>query len=472
MLQSNELPSILSGVGINLNNNLIKLLNWKEDKLPAWRFSTDSRNIPRGAWFIALRGENFDGHKFCQQTIESGATGLIISDVSLTDDFTDVPVVLVKNTLEAYQAIARAHRHSLKTKVVAITGSNGKTTTKEMLFNVLSQKYKTKASNSNENNEIGVPKNLLQLDENDEIMISECGMRGLGQIEELTKITEPDYTIITNIGTAHIGILGSRENIAKAKSEIFCFQPSGGIALVPFNEPLLKPFIEDHAKWINFIKFGNFTNAKFEAKDQGSFNENGTRFYYRGETFYLQTASLGLVSNACAVIDLALHLGLKAAEIQTGLDEFKPLTGRGALTKLKLNEKTGATLIDESYNANPDSVRELAKSLKRLSSGKTTILVLGEMAELGDLGESLLSGLAKDLNQNVDELFLVGTKCFNSGFTRQLTIPFQIFQNKEEVFEYFTNEKSYLLDSKKVIAVKASRSAKLNELVKNISSIE
>lgn len=484
MLQSSQLPQILTDSGINLENNLIQSLNWNSpEKLPLWNFCTDSRNVPSNSWFVALKGENFDGHKFCHLALERGAAGLIVSDLSGIDNSAinlRVPTLVVKDTLDAYQSIARAHRAALKatprdfpkTQVVAITGSNGKTTTKEMLFRVLSKKFQTKASKSNENNEIGVPKNLLELTERDQFMVSECGMRGLGQIEELTKITEPNFTIITNIGTAHIGLLSSRENIAKAKSEIFRFQPKGGIALLPFNEPLLEPYMEDCNKDIQFIQFGDFQNPRFEGES--------TTFEYKGQTFSLQTPSLGLVHNSCAVIDLALHLGLSAQEIQAGLDEFQPVAGRGTITTLKL----GATLIDESYNANPDSVRELARSLKRLTQShfqrslhsqtlvKSSILVLGEMAELGDLGGTLLSSLANDLNQNVNEIFLIGEDCFDSSFLSQITVSHKVFKDLDAAAKHFFDKKNELLNSQKIVAVKASRSAKLNELIDKIHSIE
>ena len=435
MLDSKVLPLILSAQSFNFDQSL-----------PRWCFCTDSRQIEPNSWFIAFKGINFNGHNFLQT---AGAKGLIVSEKP--SENLEVPVLLVPDTLKAYQQIANYQRKTLKPLVIGITGSNGKTTTKEILAKVLSEKYKVLATSANENNEIGVPKTILKANEQTEIIIVECGMRGLGQIAELTLIAEPDYAIITNIGTAHIGLLGSREAIAQAKAEIFINLANNKTALIPINEPLLEIWKNKALSKTKFIQFGNFENAQFKPPN--------THFIYHGQNFYLQTSNLALISNACAVIDLAFELGLNKTQIQNGLNKFLPEAGRGQIKQLA----SGAYLIDETYNGNPDSVLALAYSMHKLSETKKKVLVLGAMAELGDLEEKLLSQLASQIKDLIDQFVFVGAQ--NEKLYKALKTKSVLFEAKEEALEFL---KPYLNSEEYILGFKASRSAKLEELVQKI----
>lgn len=438
MLHSSVLPKILLAQTFNFDLNL-----------PSWCFGTDSRKIEPNSWFIALKGKTFDGHNFLKTAIDCGAKGLIVSE-NINSNF-QVPVLLVPDTLKAYQQIANYQRKVLKPIVIAITGSNGKTTTKEILAQILSEKYEILATHANENNEIGVPKTLLKINSKTEIVILECGMRGLGQIAELTLIAEPDYAIITNIGTAHIGLLGSKQAIAQAKAEIFVNLKENKIAFTPINEPLLELWKNKYSSKINFKDFGNFENAQFDMK--------GINFAYKNQIFYLKTSNLALISNACAAIDLAYELGLNYQQIQNGLNKFLPQAGRGAIHELN----SGACLIDETYNANPDSVLALAWSINRLGQNKNKILVLGEMAELGDLEESLLLELANKIQNLSDQFVFIGEP--NQKLYKALKDKAILFESQEEAFDFL---QIYLNSPKSILGFKASRSAKLEELIQRI----
>ncbi|MDX1918203.1 MAG: UDP-N-acetylmuramoyl-tripeptide--D-alanyl-D-alanine ligase [Candidatus Caenarcaniphilales bacterium] len=437
--ESQSLPSAFEAFGLRSS----QLLNWISP-LPDWSFSTDSRHLKPGGWFLALQGEIFDGHQFCRQALEAGARGLILSQ--RLDDY-PCPTIVVEDTLYAYQAIAQAQRRSLNPLVVGITGSNGKTTTKELASLVLAQKYRVSATSANENNEIGVPKSILEADPEAGLLVLEMGMRGLGQIAELVKIAEPTHTIITSIGTAHIGLLGSKEGIAQAKSEIFRTAKSPQITFLPFDEPLLKPWIAQKPDFVQVRFFGNY---KIQSRYGGC-----SRFYYRNELYELRTLHQGIVQNVCAVIDLALELELSPDQIQAGLHLFKPPAGRGLWHQLS----SGAFLIDDSYNANPDSVVALAQSLADQSGFK--LLVLGEIAELGDLSEVLLTKLGADLRELVDLVLLVGTKL--SPLSKALLDKAQTCENIDQAHEIILRQ----IEKKApelIIAVKGSRVAKLDQL--------
>lgn len=441
-----------------------KYKNIAENNLPDFQFCTDSRNIIKNSWFLALKGANFDGHAFCNLAIENGARGLILNDdfdLNQLKNTNQINIIKVQNTLKTYQEIANFYRRQLnKTKFIAITGSNGKTTTKEILYLVLKQKYKTECSLSNENNEIGVPKNILNINKNTEIFISECGMRGLNQIKELVEIIEPDYTAITNIGSSHIGILGSREKIAEAKSEIFRFAPSNSLAFIPADEALLetwKTSAENNAQ----IKFKYFD---FSAVQNIKFENGFLYFTYRNYEFSLASFNWTTIYNACLIIEIALELNLNYSEIQKGLAEYKPGSGRGALIKLK----SGVQIIDETYNASPDSVVALAKSLNYLGDNKQKVLILGEIAELGSSGEELLNSMRENLIKNLDLIILIGKGNLN------------LAQNLGEKAHYFPEQKEALLFLKQnnyltenfLLGFKASRVSKLEEIIKQLQEME
>ena len=214
---------------------------------PIGFISTDTRTLEKGNFFVPLVGNNFDGHNFLGMAVDIGVQAAIVSETFNGSIPTGLPHWVVSDTLYAYQQIALLHRRNLNLPVVAVTGSVGKTTTRELIRGILSSIGGIVSSKENENNDVGVPKTLLKGTESDVAYVLEMGMRGLGQIERLSQISEPDIAVITNVGQAHIGILGSRENIAKAKSEITSYLKSDGIVIIPFGDNLLEKALRE--KW-------------------------------------------------------------------------------------------------------------------------------------------------------------------------------------------------------------------------------
>ena len=284
-------------------------------------------------------------------------------------------------------------------------------------------------------------------------------MRGLNQIQELVEIIEPDYTAITNIGNSHIGILGSREKIAQAKSEIFRFAPADSLAFIPANEDLLEKWtnLENNNKKIN-IKYFDFSTVQ-----NIEFKNNFLYFTYHNYQFSLASSNLTTIYNACLVIEIALELNLNYTEIQKGLAEYKPSSGRGALIELK----SGVQIIDETYNASPDSVVALAKSLNYLGKNKQKVLILGEIAELGSSGEELLISMQADLLKNLDHIILIGKGNYN--LAKNLDQKAHYFNEKKEALD-FLKENNYLNENY-LLGFKASRISKLEEMINDLQKI-
>lgn len=350
--------------------------------------STDSRNLGNGDLYLALKGERFDGHSFVSAAlsksalaiIEHGQAAAIIAALQDKGGHGEGYCLLsVPDTLAAYQALAQLYRRRLKAKVIGITGSSGKTTTKEMTACALSSMAVHK-SKANENNEIGVPKTILAMAEDTQVLILEMGMRGLGQIAELAACGLPDIGIITCAGTTHIELLGSRENIARAKSELFAFlDGEQGLAIV--GEPAEHLMAEVARVYQGPLK-------TYEPVEIVEADSQGTTFRLSGSSqkYRVRAHGQALLQDSWCAIQAALACGLSAEAVAAGLSQFAPVEGRGNATATA----GGAVLVDESYNANPDSVRCAVEAiLSQAYPQSKKIVVLGEMAELGDYTQAL-----------------------------------------------------------------------------------
>jgi len=351
--------------------------------------STDSRAIrAEQDLYLALKGERFDGHSFVLKAFENGA-GLAIIDSdsaasvgkTLPAKYSTRAMVSVPNTLAAYQGLARLHLRKHKAKVIAITGSSGKTTTKEMTAAATSCRVVHK-SLANENNEIGVPKTILSMPAETEILILEMGMRGLGQIAELAACGLPDIGVITCAGTAHIELLGSRENIARAKCELLAALDSerGRAIIGNGSDYLLAQARQDFAGAIEvcpaleIVRVDSHGTA-FKIPDSASEQE-----------FFVRAHGQVLLEDAWCAVAAARAAGLSDSEIAAGLAMFEAVEGRGNAVQ----SSHGATIVDESYNANPDSMRCAVEAiLSHAYPQPEKIVVLGAMAELGDFTEPL-----------------------------------------------------------------------------------
>ncbi|HEY9776621.1 MAG TPA: UDP-N-acetylmuramoyl-tripeptide--D-alanyl-D-alanine ligase [Planktothrix sp.] len=366
--------------------------------------STDTRSIAPGQWYLALKGETFDGHRFVQRAIEGGAAGCIVA--SLPADV-KVPesclIFAVNDTLAAYHQIAKAYLNKVKPFVIGVTGSSGKTTTKEMCAAVVAARRFHKSA-ANENNEFGLPKTILSMPPDTEILVVEMAMRGLGQIALLARTAKPDAGIITGVGTAHIELLGSQENIIIAKCEMLEQMENEGLAVIGNpTEPVVA-----RARKVFSGDLALFSDADVA---EVAVSLDRTRFTVRGfeGEFEINAHGIRHMQDAWCAIVAGRAAGLSNKEIAEGLATYKSVEGRG--NRLKLDN--GAVLIDESYNANPDSVKCAVEALldKRAFPQANKYVVLGEMAELGDSTELLHKQTGQWLRDTkISMLLTVGSK--------------------------------------------------------------
>ncbi|HPX88641.1 MAG TPA: UDP-N-acetylmuramoyl-tripeptide--D-alanyl-D-alanine ligase [Methylophilaceae bacterium] len=338
---------------------------------------TDSRDIARGQLFVALKGDHFDGHDYLEQAMNQGASAVLVSE-----DKGVTPAIVVNDTCQALGKLASFWRKKFTAPFVAITGSNGKTTIKEMLVAVLANHAggaeKIHATVGNLNNHIGLPLTLLKLRAHHRYSVLEMGMSHLGEIAYLADIAKPDVAVISNAGTAHIGEVGSRSNIAQAKGEIFSGLTGDGVAVINADDDYA-----DYWKSLNtnrkIVTFGLNANADVSA----TFKEKSGACHVQLTTkmgqadFMLNALGTHNVRNALAACAATVALGISIKEIADGLSQFHAVKGR-LQRKLGVNH---TLVIDDTYNANPDSMRAAIDVLAKLSGKK--ILVLGDMGELG-----------------------------------------------------------------------------------------
>lgn len=334
------------------------------------QISTDSRAIAAGDLFIALRGEQFDGHQFVEAALSQGAAAVIVAADYSLDSTHPIPHFTVKNTLRAYQQLGHWWRKQLNLPIIAVTGSVGKTTTKELIAGVLSRYGNVHKTQANFNNEIGVPKTLLALEADHDYGVIEFGMRAQGEIAELTQIAEPNISVITNVGTAHIGRLGSEEAIAKAKCELLAEMPKAGIAILNHDNSLL---LSTAAQ----VWSGKQITYGLEAGDiQGTLNADGT-MTVAGIELKLPLPGRHNALNYLAALAVAQVLGLDWQSLRSGIAVDLP-GGRSRRYELDRD----IVLLDETYNAGLESMKAALHLLKE-TPGKRHIAVLGTMKELG-----------------------------------------------------------------------------------------
>lgn len=365
---------------------------------------TDTRTIHEGALFVAFKGTSFNGHDFVRQALEKGAAGVLISEVRPEYQQLQAPIFLVEDTLKAYQALARFHRRRFAIPVVAVTGSVGKTTTRDMIATVLSQKYKVLQTEKNFNNEIGLPKTLLQLTPSHQACVVEMGMRGLGQIAQLAAIAEPTIGVVTNVGKSHIELLGSQENIAKAKSELVAALPETGIAVLNGDDSFVRK-MGAVCKGQSYY-YGTTAACQVQAEDIVC-NEKGVQFtaHVFGETFPAMLPVIGRhnVYNGLAAAAVAKLTGLEIKEIQQGLASY-----HGMPMRQELRHLGEYTFINDTYNANPASMSEALKTLVLLTKGRK-IAVLGGMGELGSWAKKEHEAIGRQVaEQGIDILITMG----------------------------------------------------------------
>ncbi len=419
--------------------------------------STDSRKTGKGCLFVALIGENFDGHDFLESAFCGGAACAVVSkDVEIKGK----TIIKVKDTQKALGHIAGLYRSKFLIPAVAITGSVGKTSTKEMCASVLSSEFNILKNKGNFNNEIGVPLTIFGLDDTHEILLNEMGMSGFGEIDSLSKMIKPDVVIMTNIGISHIELLGSQENIFKAKSEFVKNMKAGGVVIINGDDPIL--YAKKSELGDNVLTYGiKNAGADLIAKDI-EVREDGISFKADGmdNHFDISLSVLGEhnVYNSLASILLGLVLNIDKEKIQKALKEHMPENMRLNVINCK-----GYQIINDCYNAAPDSVAAALKVLGAKKSRK--VAVLGDMAALGDFSETAHKTVGLDvIKNNIDVLITIGTEAktiakvaAENGMDKE---NIHVFKNTDEAIKSIKT----IIASGDTILVKASRVMKLEKV--------
>jgi UDP-N-acetylmuramoyl-tripeptide--D-alanyl-D-alanine ligase len=416
----------------------------RKENLNNIEVSTDTRLIQEGQLYLPLKGLNFDGEDFIPQALEKGAIGYFTTrDVV----YGNAKVILsTTNCLRAYLELAKYYKNKIRPKTIAITGSSGKTTTKEMMYAVMKEAFKTHKTEMNFNNEIGFCKTILSMPEDTEVLILEIGMRGFGEIDFLSSYANPDIGLITNVGTAHIGRLGSRENIAKAKCEIASHINEGGVFISP-DDDLIKKNVHDGI-------FINPQSAEIIERKIGY-----TAFIYKGYKYELNIEGDYNVQNALGVIESALFFGIKEDVIAKGLKNFEPVGNRWNIEDIK-----GYKIINDSYNANPDSMLAVIKTVLQ-NYAKPILFVLGDMGELGRDEVLYHSQIGEFLVNNISEgISVITVGNLASEITRKIN------EANYNSINFETNEEAaqYIIDNVPVgttIILKASHSMEFEKIV-------
>lgn len=407
--------------------------------------TTDSRNCPKGSIFFALKGERFNGNHYAKETIEKGCAYAIVDEIEYANGRN---IIYVENVLTTLQKLANFHRNQLNIPIVGITGTNGKTTTKELIASVLQRKYKTLYTQGNLNNHIGVPLTLLQLKNEHEIGIIEMGANHPGEIKTLVEIVNPNFGIITNVGKAHIEGFGSFEGVVKTKSELYDFlRNHNGTAFVnKANEILMKS-----SKGIsNVIYYGK--DSDFE-----SFMLNNNPFLeLKWRNFCIKSKLIGSYNaeNIMAAIAIGCYFSVKDDEIVKAIEEYTPTNNRSQYKKTEKND-----LIIDAYNANPTSMNASIDNFNQIENDNK-IVILGDMKELGEISDSEHQKVVDKLEKlNLCKILIVG-----SEFGKTETKKALKFTDINDLNNYLVNEnfKNHL------ILIKGSNSMKLIECINHL----
>ncbi|MBR2640364.1 MAG: UDP-N-acetylmuramoyl-tripeptide--D-alanyl-D-alanine ligase [Oscillospiraceae bacterium] len=416
-----KLKEIAKAIGAKANTDIpdIEITN----------ICTDSRDVRPGSIFVALCGERFDGHAFVKTAMENGALWAVVQKEG---DYGTENLLFVNTTRQAFLDIAGLYRSKFSPKVIAVTGSVGKTTTREMIASVIKSEYKTLKTENNLNNEVGVPKTILELDESIEAMVLEFGMMNLGEIRELTVPAKPDIAVITCIGTCHIENLGSRENIKKAKFEIVEGLKKGGTLLLNKDNDMMKDIcLPDYNVVYYAVKDAS---ADIRAKDVIE-KDGETDFVIVTENgeypAHIPTMGVHNVLNALAGFGAGVAAGIKPEQCALALANFK---NTGMRQKVQICR--GVKVVEDCYNANPDSMKAALNTLgaQKIPDGAQKIAVLGDMLELGSVAETSHYETGKLAAEKADLLF-----CFGE-LSRYIAAGAWVNGMRETAFHFETKE--------------------------------
>ena len=404
----------------------------------------DSRSISKGSIFFAIKGENFDGNKFANEALDKGAKMAVIDsdDINFNNNSN---IIKVDDSLKTLQDLALFHRKSVKSKIIAITGSNGKTTTKELIHSILSTSYKTISTDGNFNNHIGVPLSLLKIKDGAEFSVIELGANNFGEINFLSKITEPDYGYITNFGKAHLEGFKNISGVIKGKTELYNWLIENDKTLIlNYDDPEQLKF-----KSSNHFSFGSKLNSKhvFETIDSKNVTVKCDGIVYKTNLYGDYN-----FSNICCAISIGLEFGIKPKVIQEKLKHYSSKNNRSEL--IKINNKN---IVLDAYNANPTSVEFAIKSF--IKNKGTKAIVLGDMFELGEnsaIEHKKIIDITDELN--IDRCIFIGEEFFK---LKQDSVKNIFFKTKQDFYELGD------IIKEENILIKGSRGMQMEGVLKN-----
>lgn len=426
----------------------------------------DSRKASPHSLFVPLKGET-DGHDYIQSAIANGATAALWSRPE-AEAPADIAIILVDDTLEALQKLSKSYLKMIHPKVVAITGSNGKTTTKDMTAAVLSARFNVHKTEGNYNNEIGLPITILSMPEDTEILVLEMGMSSFGEISLLSHIAEPDVAAITLIGESHLEYLGSRRNIAKAKLEILEGLNPEGLFIYPIDEPLIReemPIDRSYRK----VTFGIDSAATVFAYSIQSGKEKTTFHVNLDADTRLEIPVLGNynVQNALIAVTIAGHFGLSLKDIKDSLAQFK-LTADRTQWLSGLND---SQILNDAYNASPTAMRAVLDAFAELPREGRKIVLLGDIRELGDQSAELHASIAPSFTQkSFDEVYLFGKEMAALFQELQPLFPKEQLHYYPENKDLLTKDLSEQLRKNDQILIKASFGTDLLSVVRKLQA--
>ena len=454
-------------IGITLEDmfNLKSAVIYNPDNFKTIRnISIDSRKIPGNCLFIAIKGERFDGHDFIDKAVANGAKAVVLHKKKLRKfNHLDIPVIAVGDTTKALGELAGIWRKKLSTKVIGISGSAGKTSTKEIAAMLLSTRYTVNKTNANNNNHIGVPLTIFSTNEKHDVLVVELGTNHFGEIEYTANIALPDYALITNIGDSHLEFLHNKNGVLKEKSALFRITAGeNGILIINNDDKLLKQTAKNYR---DIITYGFNSSSEVRGKIIGYTYDGRPEIEveYKKNKMNVELPLYGKANanNFLAAAAISFGLGLSTKEVLAGIKKLSGIDKR-----LNIKTKKDFIIIDDSYNASPASMKEAMFLVGKVNLFRKKIAILGDMFELGNKALEMHRNLAFGLKSNkFDEVYMIGKLMKNL---------YDELKNKSITSKYFTSRKNlntFLSThnfSDSVILVKGSRGMKMEEFVKKI----
>ena len=433
--------------------------------------STDSRCLRSGDLFVALKGPHYDGHHYLEAAIKKGASVLVVQKKGLASISKRQPVILVADTLQALGDLAGYWRRQFSIPVIAVTGSNGKTTTKDMIAALLSQKYSVLKTEGNFNNLIGLPLTLFRLNQKHQCAVVECGISRKGEMARLVKIAQPQIGVVTNIGRAHLEGFGSMKAVAQEKGILYSHLPREGQAVIQDSSPYKK--LWKSKTRCHFSSFGCHVRASIYGKDIRADDKGGNFLTVvtsrRSFPIYVPIPGQGNVENALAAIAATHSFGLSATQIQRAFRAFETTGHRSRILTLKNQLR----LIDDCYNANPDSMKQAIALLAQLGNEMPTVAILGNMFELGKSSRQEHRALGRYIAQRgIKTLIAVGSLgkdiqrgAVKHGFSKRQAFHF------DQATSVLENRGAWL-PRKGLILVKASRGMRFERIVEGLLKLK